>query len=101
MAEAGEGWLETVDAPHRCSPPPVRTFGSAPPAKDPRNRIPSVKTLAEGTRYWCPCGVVWVVRLHGEVVGPRVHYVARHGWVRETRRERRRRTGVPWWRPWS
>lgn len=86
----------TARVEHRCRPPAIHRFG------DPRTSI-GVPTRytdhPEGTRFHCDaCGTVWVVWLRPPTAGPRVRRPSGLVWRPETRRERRRRLGLRWWR---
>jgi hypothetical protein len=64
----------------------------------PDESIPTWTSQPVGTVWQCDCELVWVV----ERV-PTVRYggratVAHNEWRRESRRERRRRLGLRWWR---
>lgn len=70
-------------APHRCNPPsdgfPGHTY-------DP-----------EGTRFFCDCGLVWIVRrVPAQSLGTQ-RVLPYSSWFRESRRERRRRLRIRWW----
>lgn len=82
--------------PHACALPPLYVFGPASPSTG----APSIRRPhPAGTRFHCDgCGLVWVVVDVPPVRGPRVYVVGHPEWRPETRRERRARLGLRWWR---
>lgn len=73
--------------PHYCDPPDITTWDTD---AEPYPRL--VSELAPGTRWFCGCGQVWVVRMAPELQSAHTVVVAHLEWAPETRRQRRERT---------
>lgn len=76
--------------PHHCRPPKIETWGDWPDDGE-FGLPPLLHRIPAGTRFYCPCGKVWVVNYVPEQVGARSVVCAHYAWGEETRRQRRQR----------
>lgn len=81
---------------HHCRPPEILTYTAAPGPPVPDDdryfmRPPSFTRIPVGTRFFCSCGLVWVVNFIPAYQGPTIGVAARWDWAEETRRQRWRR----------
>lgn len=87
-------FLHVAEHQHYCDRPEILTFGPVREDGSP----PWVESLAPDTVWECSCGRVWlVVDVPAHTAG-NMHFAGGSEWRPESRRARRRRLGLRWWR---
>ncbi len=86
--------LRVGTVPHSCRPPDILKFGAPGPSG-----VPSVTvSFPAGSAWQCDCGSIWHAVYEGPHTIGTMRFAGGTKWRPETRRERRRRLGLPWWR---